>query len=121
MPEIVEKKLMECTSKSSNKFYEVTLSKEGNTYTVMARWGSRKGTYRNKDLWKTEGGQFMRKYEGDSLPMARREFNKVVRSKTSKGYKEIKAPESKKPVEPKKPKIKTLEEASLERFSDLEF
>lgn len=121
--EVLDKTLMECTSGSSNKFYEVTLLKEEIEnkifFTLMARWGSRKGVHRNKNMWKTEGGQFQQKYRGLGFATAKRKMRELIRSKTQKGYKKVKIPIPK--TKKKEKKEKTLEETSLERFRMLDF
>ena len=68
-------------------------------------------------------GQYQDKGEHTSLPAATRAFNDVIRAKKRKGYKETDYPKPKKEKKPKKQESqeKTMDEASLERFSMLEF
>ena len=119
--ELIDRQLLECTSGRSNKFYDVTLVKVGRKYILRARWGKRQGDWRDRDQWKHSGGQYQDKGEHSSLPAANRDFNDLVRSKKRKGYQETDYPKPKKEKKPAKPKEKTLEEASLERFGMLEF
>ena len=66
-------KRLRCTVGTSDKFYDILL--EGDTYTVnYGRWGS-SGAHQTKEF--------------DSPRLARDAYNKQIRSKITKGYRDV--------------------------------
>lgn len=118
MPETLQRVLLEDTSGSHNKFYEVSIQtkNQGRTYVVSTRWG-RRGRYSYDTKWMYEGGQTQDKLTTRYLSNAERKFREVIRSKKDKGYVEVENPLQGPEPKKKKTKIKTDEEVSLERFS----
>lgn len=88
---------MECTTGTSNKFYEVELKNSGRSYTVQ-------GTYGRIGTTGAKGRLYTYRYR--SLAMSR--YDRIVESKLSKGYE----------IRPKKGKTKKKKTTkSLDRFS----
>ena len=115
MSELIQKTLLELVSPSNNKFYEMTIMYHRDRpvterFTIETRWGKRLGDWKHAEAIGTR-----KRFKACRTQRnAENLMNEQLRGKKRKGYVEVKIRKKKKVTIPED---KTLEEASLERFS----
>ena len=62
--------------KNEDKFYQVDLEQEGETFKVIGTWGARSGRKPSSKVW----------YEGHEQHEAIKKYDSLVQSKTKEGY-----------------------------------